>query len=74
MTIKECLLTQLEQLPLDQQQELLNFAEFLAQKSSSKRPLKTIRGLCADLKVDITEEEIKQARKEMWGSFATEEL
>ena len=74
MTIKQSLLTKLEQLPVDKQQELLNFAEFLAQKSSSKHPLKTIRGLCADLKVDITEEDIKQVRKEMWGTFATEEL
>ena len=31
--------------------------------------LQTIKSLGADLKVDITEEDITEARKEMWGNF-----
>lgn len=31
--------------------------------------LQTIKSLGTDLKVDITEEDITEARKEMWGSF-----
>ncbi|MFB2880258.1 DUF2281 domain-containing protein [Floridanema aerugineum] len=74
MTLEQCLLTKLKQLPADKQQELLDFAEFLSHKTSSQPPLKTIRGLCADLKVDITAEEIQQARQEMWANFPREEL
>ena len=31
-------------------------------------------GLCADLNQKITEDDISEARKEMWGSFPREDL
>lgn len=72
MSIEQNVLEKLRQLPLDKQQELLDFAEFLYQKTTVKPPLQSVRGLCADLKVDITEEDIAEARKEMWGNFPRE--
>jgi Protein of unknown function (DUF2281) len=69
MNIEQAVLEKLRQLPVDKQQELLNFAEFLYQNNTPKAPLRSIRGLCDDLKVDITEEDITQARQEMWGNF-----
>jgi predicted signal transduction protein with EAL and GGDEF domain len=69
MNIEQAVLEKLRQLPVDKQQQLLDFAEFLSQKTTSKMPLRSVRGLCADLKVDITEEDIAQARQEMWGNF-----
>ena len=69
MNIEQAVLEKLRQLPIDKQQELLNFAEFLYQKNIPKSPLRSVRGLCADLAVDITEEDITQARQEMWGNF-----
>ena len=69
MNIEQAVLERLRQLPVDKQQQLLDFAEFLSQKATPKTPLRTIRGLCADLKVDITEEDMAQARQEMWGNF-----
>lgn len=69
MNIEQAVLEKLRELPLDKQQELLDFAEFLHQKSTAKRPLRSVKGLCADLKVDITEKDISEARKEMWGDF-----
>ncbi|MEH2013848.1 DUF2281 domain-containing protein [Nostoc sp.] len=69
MNIEEAVLERLRQLPIDKQQQLLDFAEFLSQKTTPKTTLRTVRGLCADLKVDITEEDIAQARQEMWGNF-----
>ena len=69
MNIEQAVLEKLRQLPLAKQQEILDFAEFLHQKSTPKPPLRSVKGLCADLKVDITEEDIAEARKEMWGSF-----
>jgi hypothetical protein len=68
MNVEQAILEKLRQLPVDKQQELLNFAEFLSQKTI-KTPLRSARGLCANLKVDITEEDIAQARQEMWGNF-----
>ncbi len=72
MNLEQALLEKLRTLTPDKQQEVLDFAEFLHQKKSPKRPLKSVKGLCADLKVDITEEDIDQARKEMWGNFPRE--
>lgn len=68
MNIEQAVLEKLRQLPVDKQQELLNFADFLYQ-NTPKTPLHSVRGLCADLAVDITEEDITQARQEMWGNF-----
>ncbi len=65
MNIEQNVLEKLRQLPIDKQQELLYFSEFLYQKNASKKKLKTIKGLCADLKIDITEEDINEARQEM---------
>ncbi|MFB2978383.1 DUF2281 domain-containing protein [Microseira sp. BLCC-F43] len=72
MNIEQAVLEKLRQLPVDKQQELLDFVEFLYQKMQAKPPLRSVRGLCADLKVDITEEDIALARKEMWGNFPRE--
>lgn len=72
MNIEQNVLDKLRQLPVEKQQELLDFAEFLAQKNAIKPKLKTIKGLCADLKIDITEEDIREARQEMWGNFPRE--
>lgn len=72
MNLEQAVLDKLRALPPERQQEVLDFAEFLQQKNMSKRPLKSAKGLCADLKVDITEEDIAQARQEMWGNFPRE--
>jgi hypothetical protein len=39
------------------------------QSQNTVESLQNVRGLCADLKVDISEEDISQARQEMWGNF-----
>ena len=72
MNLEQAVLDKLRALPPERQQEVLDFAEFLQQKSLVKRPLNSAKGLCADLKVDITEEDIAQARQEMWGNFPRE--
>ncbi len=72
MNIEENVIEKLRQLPVEKQQELLDFAEFLAQKNTIQPKLKTIKGLCDDLTIDITEEDISEARKEMWGNFPKE--
>ena len=69
MSLEQALLDKIRQLPVEQQQELLDFAEFLQQKVIPKRPLRSLKGLWSDWKVDISEEDIAQARKEMWSKF-----
>ncbi|MBD2777524.1 DUF2281 domain-containing protein [Iningainema tapete] len=74
MKIEQAVLEKLRQLPVDKQQEVLDFAEFLHQKMASKPPLRSVKGLWAGLDIDITEEDIAQARKEMWGNFPEQDI
>lgn len=74
MNLEQAVLEKLRELPPNQQQEVLDFAEFLQQKNFIKRPLKSVKGMWAHLDLDITEEDITQARKEMWGNFPREDI
>ena len=72
MTAEEVLLEKFKVLPVNRQQELLDFAEFLENKEVVKKPRRSLYGALADLNVKITEEDIREARKEMWGNFPRE--
>lgn len=48
---------------------MLDFVEFPKAKDGPKKPRKSLLGLWADLDIHITEEDIAQARREMWGNF-----
>ncbi|MDQ2098665.1 MAG: DUF2281 domain-containing protein [Tychonema bourrellyi B0820] len=74
MNLEQAVVDKLRTLPPERQQEVLDFAEFLQQKTIFKRPLKSVKGMCADLKVDITEEDIAQVRQEMWKYFPREDI
>ena len=68
MSIEEKVLARLRELPDNKQREVLTFVESLKQ-ANGPRPRRSLLGLWADLNFEITEEDIAQARREMWGSF-----
>ena len=69
MTIEEMVLEKLRGLPPEKQKEVLEFVESLKPVGNTKKPLRSLEGLLEDLNVDITEEDIAEARREMWGNF-----
>jgi mRNA-degrading endonuclease RelE of RelBE toxin-antitoxin system len=69
MTIEQQVLEKLQDLPPEKQKEVLDFVDFLKEKTSPEKPRRSLRGLWADLNINITEEDIAQARREMWGNF-----
>jgi hypothetical protein len=69
MTIQEQVLEKLRDLPPALQKEVLVFVDLLSQKNSAPKPRRSIRGLWKDLNIEITEEDIAEARREMWGNF-----
>jgi hypothetical protein len=69
MTIEEQVLEKLRALPLEKQKEVLNFIDSLEEPSGPEKPLRSLRGLWADLDFHVTEEDIAEARREMWGNF-----
>jgi len=74
MSIEEMILDTLRQLPPEKQREVLDFLEFLKQKHIPKRPRLSLKGLCSDLGLHITEEDIKESRREMWGNFPRKDV
>lgn len=74
MSIEEAVLEKLRALPVDKKQEVLDFVEFLERKRPAPRPRRSVKGLCADLGIDITEADIDEARREMWGNFPREDI
>lgn len=72
MTVEDAVLEKVKKLSTEKKQEVLDFAEFLEQKISPKKPRRSLYGVLADLNVNITEKDIAEARKEMWGNFPRE--
>ena len=69
MTIEQRLLEKLRGLTSEKQREVLDFVQSLAENASSEKPLRSLEGLWADLDIQVTEEDIAEARREMWGNF-----
>ena len=69
MTIEQQLIEKLRNLPPEKQEEVLKFVNSLISARNSKPPRHSLLGLWADLNIHITEEDIAEARREMWGNF-----
>jgi hypothetical protein len=68
MTVEQQVLEKLRELPLQKQEEVLAYISRLQEKTR-RRPRRSLAGLWADLGVNVSEEDICQARQEMWGNF-----
>jgi hypothetical protein len=72
LSIEETVLAKLRGLPPEQQTKVLEFVESLKHEGSHGKSLRSLEGLLQDLNVDITVDDIAQARREMWGNFPRE--
>ena len=69
MSIEEQVLEKLRHLAPEKQKKGLDFLDSLKGNEGAKKPLRSLLGLWSDLHVHITEEDIAEARREMWGKF-----
>ena len=69
MTSEEVLLKTFKILPTSRKQELLDYAKILEQKEAVKKPRVSLKGIWADFDVNITAEDIREARNEMWRGY-----
>ncbi len=70
MTLEQAILDAVRALPADKQQEVLDHVKHLRDESPQPRkPRKNGRGLWADLNIDLSAEDIDEARREMWKNF-----
>lgn len=68
MTIEEMVVEKLRGLSPEKQKEVLEFVKSLKPDGGGKKPLRSLEGIWADLDIHITEEDIAEARREMWGN------
>lgn len=69
MTIEQTILSTVQDLPVDKKLEVLNFAASLKRQNGPRKPFKSLLGALARSGFSITEEDIAEARREMWGNF-----
>jgi hypothetical protein len=69
MTVEQQVLEKLRELPLQKQEEVLAYISRLKKEEPRRRPRRSLAGLWADLGVSVSDEDISQARREMWGNF-----
>ncbi len=58
--------------PPDLKQEVSHYIEFLQTKIKNKTPRVSLEGIWANMNVNISEEDIAEARQEMWSNFPRE--
>jgi mRNA-degrading endonuclease RelE of RelBE toxin-antitoxin system len=68
MSIEKSVLAKLLKLPADKQKEVLDFVETLEKKLDRRAPSE-LEGIVGDLGVEVSSEDIAEARREMWGGF-----
>ena len=69
ITIEDRVREKLRGLSLEKQREVLRFVESLQSEQGARKALRSLEGLLEDFNIDITEEDIAEARREMWGTF-----
>jgi hypothetical protein len=70
MTLEEAILETVKELDPARQQEVLDHARRLRVESKGpKKPRKSLAGVWADLDINLSEEDIREVRREMWKNF-----
>lgn len=69
MTIEQQVIEKLRELTPEKQREVLDFLESIKEKNGANKPRRSLLGLWADLNIRISDEDIREARREMWGNF-----
>ncbi len=73
MTTWEIIAEKAKELPPEKQLQVLDFLESLSKRIVKKKPLRSPAGLLKDLGINLSEEDIAEARREMWGNFPRED-
>jgi len=74
MTTAEIIAARAKALPPEGQQEVLHFVEFLQSRATRTAPRNSLAGTWADLGVNLSAEDIDQARREAWADFPRRDI
>ncbi len=74
MSVAESVIEKIQSLTPDQQREVINLIDALAKANTTRRHRRSLMGMFSHLHIHITEDDIAEARREMWGKFPREAL
>jgi len=74
MSVAESVLQKIQSLTPDQQRKVMNLVDELAKANTNKHHRRSLMGVFSHLNIHITEDDIAEARREMWGNFPREVL
>jgi hypothetical protein len=74
MSLEQAILNAVRALPTEKQQEILSHATRLRDQTTDKKPLRSVKGLWADLGISLSAEEIEANHREMWKNFPREDI
>ena len=69
MAVEETILECVRALPPAEREKVREFAERLRREGSRSVRLESLEGLWRDFDFDLTDGDIAEARREMWGNF-----
>ena len=69
MATEDLIAEKVRTLPPEEKREVLDCGEFLEHRRLSKQPRKSALGMWAELNITLTDEDIAEARREMWATF-----
>jgi hypothetical protein len=69
MSLEQAILNAVRALPTEKQQEILSHATRLRDQTTDEKPLRSVKGLWADLGISLSAEEIEANQREMWKNF-----
>lgn len=74
MSVSESVIEKIQSLTPDQQREVMKLVDELAKANTDKHHRRSLMGVFSHLNIHITEDDIAEARREMWGKFPREAL
>ena len=74
MSLEQAILEAVRALPPDKQYEILDHANRLRDRTSEKKPLRSLKGLWADLDIHLSVGDIDAVQDEMWKNFPRNDL
>lgn len=74
MTTAELIAAMAKALAPAEQREVLDFVEFLRGRAGRRAPHKSLAGAWADLGVDLSADDIDEARREPWSSSPRQDI
>jgi hypothetical protein len=72
MSIEEAILEKVRALPPERKTEVLEYVSSL--ETAKRPPFRSPEGILADLNFTLTEEDLAEARREMWANFPHDDI